>query len=627
MNIDRRGLGIGNLDGAQSGVGHKGEQKAINEDGKSLKGDFVEREGARRAREGVIVSIEPDFCRVGDAVVPFTIKAYLSDAINTAKTAHMTGRPVVHRATIIPRCYGAEASDGGGIYSGTVNGACWPLTWSEKVFCEGEPVVRDGDLWAMNNGNTIGRLIFPAPPLPEDEDREGKALVGKAEDEDEAKAGEQAQKEGLYVDIEPPDGLAREQQSQYDFAIDEPLREGAVYARSAPVARPAPRRGIPPPPPFPRRVLRQPDQNRDPQGYWRYWNDIPSRSESGLAYRPYPRRYWPDMLGDSMENSFRNPFLGRPQETGMPRPWSNVIARPDGRFDFGRGRVITEGEFERLFFSYLHYNRERWINYNHDLQTALQERNPDLGLTFLLSEDIEETGETGLPVNRPSQHVQLPHTVQSIVDSLTHVGGDGNVRVTGRYRYCKVLPLCFSPDLKEIPSLEEPHLSEFKSEYSRQLALQERYLNQMKPAEALMNMALYDQLGGRRLRRLVKSAHKEIREIYTEILENRYKNDDDIDNAKEKAEAEMKKLVVLHNPDMAAGGRVFSIMDPNIPIEDKIGWSSVNSSIGGQWPSRRNLLRQHLAEQSLNNCFSPQVKLRNCRSIPGQPGVPVYKQP
>jgi len=189
MSIDKRDLGANA--GAEAGAAKEAKEQP-----------FVPHEGARRAGEGIIVSIEPDYCRVGDAIVPFTICAYLSDAINTAKTVNMTGKPVVHRGTIIPCCYGAEASDGGGVHSGTVGGACWPITWSEKVWVEGEPVVRDGDLWAMNNGNTIGRLIFPSPQLPDDEK--------EAEEQDGTR----------YVETPPPDGLGNKQQSQYDFGAE-----------------------------------------------------------------------------------------------------------------------------------------------------------------------------------------------------------------------------------------------------------------------------------------------------------------------------------------------------------------------------------------------------------------------
>jgi len=136
----------------------------------------------------------------------------------------------------------------------------------------------------------------------------------------------------------------------------------------------------------------------------------------------------------------------------------------------------------------------------------------------------------------------------------------------------------------------------------------------------------YDTMGGDAMRSMARPGQQQIRKKYTDILTIRYK-DKDPRNAEAKAAEEMKNLAVLHNPDMAAGGRILSVLDPTIPIEDKIGWSSVNSSIGGQWPSRRNLLRQHLMEQISNNCGSPQVRIQNCQSKKGQPGVPLHPQP
>jgi len=153
-------------------------------------------------------------------------------------------------------------------------------------------------------------------------------------------------------------------------------------------------------------------------------------------------------------------------------------------------------------------------------------------------------------------------------------------------------------------------------------------MNRMKPQEVFANMLVYDAAGRDAMRSLAKPWQNKIRMDYRKILEKRYKASGDGDEAVEaRVDEEMKNLAVLHNPDMAAGGRIYSMLDPAIPIEDKIGWSSVNSSIGGQWPSRRNLLRQHLIEQSFNNCRSPQVKIRNCHSISDQPGVSLHPQP
>jgi len=603
MSIDKRDFGAGT--GADANAGTRAGADTGADANAAPEREFPTREGARLSSEGVIVSLFPDYCLVGGEIVPFTITANLSDAINTAKTVQLTGRPAVHRGTIIPCCTGAEASDGGGIHSGTVNGACWPLTWSETVQVEGEPMVRDGDLWAMNNGNTIGRLTFPSPELPPDDDDET-----------------QQQDTPRYVETPPPDGLSSE--SQYDFPLDEPLKPGADYARMAPpVARPAPRvsgrPGSRPAPIIPRRMPRAPDPNRDPQGYRQYWDGMPARTQSGLFYRPYPRRYWPNIWGDYYTH-FHNPFLGQRQFTGMSRPWSYVVVRGDGKLDFGQGRVLEENEFEQLYFHHLYSSPEKWFAYNKMLQTQIQQRNRELELPIILSDDIEVETEDGLMVNKPKPHRKVPPAIQTLVEELVQQQvDDDNVLVTGRHYRCKVLNVCFEPDQQMIPE-QNPQRSQFAREYLRQLELQEHHMNRMKPMEVMINMIQYDLMGGDRMRATARPAQRKVRKDYEQILEERYESAG-YSNVKARIEAEMKKLAVLHNPDMAAGGRPFSILDPTIPIEDKIGWASVNSSIGGQWPSRRNLLRQHLFAQVLNRCKSPQVKLRNCRSIKGAPGV------
>jgi len=82
-----------------------------------------QREGARHDdREGYIISIYPDYCWVGSKIIPFNLVARLSEAENTAISVGFTGQRVVHKGTVIAHCYGDEASDGGGIHSGTVGG-------------------------------------------------------------------------------------------------------------------------------------------------------------------------------------------------------------------------------------------------------------------------------------------------------------------------------------------------------------------------------------------------------------------------------------------------------------------------------------------------------------------------
>jgi hypothetical protein len=132
----------------------------------------IPREGSRDSRKGIIVSLYPDVCFVGNVAVPFIIHAIQDDDANTAPTVRMTGQRSHTKGSLITRCYGDEAGDAG-IVSGTVGGVCEPKTFSSSVNIEGKPAVRHNDEWWMNNRNTIGKLCWmestepeqPTPPL------------------------------------------------------------------------------------------------------------------------------------------------------------------------------------------------------------------------------------------------------------------------------------------------------------------------------------------------------------------------------------------------------------------------------------------------------------------------------
>jgi len=116
-------------------------------------------EGSRDTRAGIIVSLYPDYCHVaGGGVCPFTIHARQWEDINTAATVRQRGRRSHTSASLVMHCRGSEA--GVGIHSGTRMGVCRPLTWSATARINGHGVVRDGDLWLMNNANSVGKLHY-----------------------------------------------------------------------------------------------------------------------------------------------------------------------------------------------------------------------------------------------------------------------------------------------------------------------------------------------------------------------------------------------------------------------------------------------------------------------------------
>ncbi len=135
-------------------------------------------------------------------------------------------------------------------------------------------------------------------------------------------------------------------------------------------------------------------------------------------------------------------------------------------------------------------------------------------------------------------------------------------------------------------------------EYDRQLAGQQDALNKMNAEDyirARMHFGCKDVCnkgkaipGCKKAKRNTAEAAIE-RSIHEDNLFTQYKNQLEADGwadldktekeARKKAKEEMKKLAVLHNPDMIAGG-----LDPKLDVGD----AGINSSIGPQWKTTAN---------------------------------------
>lgn len=76
------------------------------------------------------------------------------DLTGTASRVFVNGDPLAHENSVISKSTGDEPGDGGGIYSGTINGKAEFMTSSPNVFIEGFAAVRSGDLMVSNNRNT-----------------------------------------------------------------------------------------------------------------------------------------------------------------------------------------------------------------------------------------------------------------------------------------------------------------------------------------------------------------------------------------------------------------------------------------------------------------------------------------
>jgi len=114
------------------------------------------------------------------APVPYPVTKDLSDALNASPNVNFGGKPAFTLGSQTPDVRGDQAGTAGGVKSGTVGGKCEPIQGSSTVRVNGQPVIRHGDRFTMNNGNTIGKSVYvegadgvasiDGPTTPPDED-------------------------------------------------------------------------------------------------------------------------------------------------------------------------------------------------------------------------------------------------------------------------------------------------------------------------------------------------------------------------------------------------------------------------------------------------------------------------
>lgn len=122
-------------------------------------------EGARKDGVPIVVSILPDVCKtpIGHITVPipYMIVASFEDSDSVSKNVRFGGKPVfLLDQSIITKTTGAEAGTAGGVKSGTNNGKVEPIEGCKTFRVNGKQVVRHGDKCKMNNGNTIGKVVY-----------------------------------------------------------------------------------------------------------------------------------------------------------------------------------------------------------------------------------------------------------------------------------------------------------------------------------------------------------------------------------------------------------------------------------------------------------------------------------
>lgn len=145
----------------------------------------------------MVVSTCPDVCLTpagpAQVPVPYPITATFEDSTGTSPNVRFGGDPAfICEQSAISKVTGDEAGTSKGIISKTTGGKAEPIKGSSTVKVNGKAVVRNGDPFKMNNGNTIGVVIYqpgsvpsggfteqgepseePPPPEPEREEEKG----------------------------------------------------------------------------------------------------------------------------------------------------------------------------------------------------------------------------------------------------------------------------------------------------------------------------------------------------------------------------------------------------------------------------------------------------------------------
>jgi len=120
--------------------------------------------------------VTSDTCLVPPYCIPypFTNIAKSADSAMTATSVTINGNPVCHAKSNFAVSTGDSAGACGGIISGTVHGMAEFITFSNNVFIEGIPAVRQTDKMVSNNKNTSPMpLQQPGAGKPPDISAEG----------------------------------------------------------------------------------------------------------------------------------------------------------------------------------------------------------------------------------------------------------------------------------------------------------------------------------------------------------------------------------------------------------------------------------------------------------------------
>lgn len=123
---------------------------------------MADKFAARQCEKYTVVSLLPDVCLTPSSngtPVPYPVDIDLSGSANVSPNVNFNddGAFLYNQSdTVIVK--NDEAGQGLGIVSGTVSEKAEAITSSESVIINGKQLVREGDLFFMNEKNTIGKL-------------------------------------------------------------------------------------------------------------------------------------------------------------------------------------------------------------------------------------------------------------------------------------------------------------------------------------------------------------------------------------------------------------------------------------------------------------------------------------
>jgi len=124
------------------------------------------------------VCLTPPFC----VPIPYTNIAKSQDAALTATSVTINGNPACIATSNFAVSQGDAPGACGGIISGTILGMAEFITFSNNVFIEGTPIVRQTDKMVSNNKNTSPMpLQQPGAGKPPDVDAQAAKELAAAE--------------------------------------------------------------------------------------------------------------------------------------------------------------------------------------------------------------------------------------------------------------------------------------------------------------------------------------------------------------------------------------------------------------------------------------------------------------